>query len=934
MNFICRQMLVLLVVCVVLGGTCVRGEERITSQGAGERLSGELSGWVDCLTGGQERFSITGSCSPVIDGKPQEIHLRLVRFDAESFDLELTHADYALTVQRRLGATAMVLPKHRKVFLAKGEARDIDPVDQLKPLGLLDRIITPNTRISQYATFLNATPREALAGVVTLALNLTYNVEQQAWTRGDQTTFVFQKEGRHIIGNVNGTTFQLTREEIVPQPQELGPWEGLTVETVERREMERQLARGARRTLEVLVPSSVLTAPVNETREVPHGKLIWVEGQRVALLAGTPEQIGTAHGQLLKAESIRCIDSVMHAFGTVQTILTGRWFRKDLDAAYAQLSPHIPERHKVETRALAKSLDLDPHRLEVLNVFPELFHCSGFALFGSATEGGKLYHGRVLDYMTTIGLQDSATTFVIVPEGYIPFANVGYGGFVGCVSGMNAEQISLGEMGGRGEGQWNGVPMATLMRRALEECDSLDEVKQLWSESPRTCEYYYVFADGQTRQAVGVAATPHKIEFVLPGQGHELLGDGIPDAVVLSAGSRLEKLRARVQEKHGSINAEVAMWLMSRPVAMQSNLHNVLFVPEDGLFYVANASHRQPAAERPYVKFNLRELMELARKLDNTTINKITSRTKLPARDTLNVGEEKSGDARLCLDGLCWKAGEFSVTFEETHDRQGDWLVRFPSPIQTGNDRNDLVAMEWYMATDKQGHPVTAPAVVVVHESGSKMAVGRLIARNFQSQGIHAFMLQLPHYGVRRGDGPAASGATLIPSIRQAVADVRRARDAVAVIPGVDRSRVSLQGTSLGGFVSATTAGLDRGYDKIFLFLAGGDLADILANGKKDAAKMRERLAASGFEGEKLSALLNTIEPTRLAHRLDPTRTWLYSGQYDDVVPSKNAALLAKKANLAESHHIEMLADHYSGVVYLPFLIKQMSVEIRDDDRK
>ena len=60
--------------------------------------------------------------------------------------------------------------------------------------------------------------------------------------------------------------------------------------------------------------------------------------------------------------------------------------------------------------------------------------------------------------------------------------------------------------------------MATLMRRALEECDSLAEVKRLWQQSPRTCEYYYVFADGEERSAVGVAATPEKIEFIEPGQ--------------------------------------------------------------------------------------------------------------------------------------------------------------------------------------------------------------------------------------------------------------------------------------------------------------------------------------------------------------------------------------------------------------------------------
>ena len=48
---------------------------------------------------------------------------------------------------------------------------------------------------------------------------------------------------------------------------------------------------------------------------------------------------------------------------------------------------------------------------------------------------------------------------------------------------------------------------------------------------------------------------------------------------------------------------------MSRPVAMQSNLHNVLFVPQDSVLYVANADHKHPAAERPYVRFDLAALL-------------------------------------------------------------------------------------------------------------------------------------------------------------------------------------------------------------------------------------------------------------------------------------------------------------------------------------
>jgi hypothetical protein len=156
--------------------------------------------------------------------------------------------------------------------------------------------------------------------------------------------------------------------------------------------------------------------------------------------------------------------------------------------------------------------------------------------------------------------------------------------------------------------------MATLMRRGLEECSTLDQVIDLWKNSPRTCEYYYVFADGKSNRAVGVGATPESIEFVLPGQSHERLGEGIKDAVLLSAGDRLEKLRERVTERYGQVDASAAQWLMCRPVAMESNLHNVLFVPEDGVFYVANANHEQPAAERPYVKLDLHALLKSIQK--------------------------------------------------------------------------------------------------------------------------------------------------------------------------------------------------------------------------------------------------------------------------------------------------------------------------------
>jgi hypothetical protein len=311
------------------------------------------------------------------------------------------------------------------------------------------------------------------------------------------------------------------------------------------------------------------------------------------------------------------------------------------------------------------------------------------------------------------------------------------------------------------------------------------------------------------------------------------------------------------------------------------------------------------------------------------------SGTSYPATDSLETGDDPSPDARACLQGLVWNAASFEVqcTRSPRSDR-GDLLIRFPSPVESGLDQNDQVAMEWYIARDENDRPTEARAVVVVHESGSRMTVGRLIARGLRHQGLHAFLLHLPYYGERRPADRSQRDANFVNIMRQAIADARRARDAVAALPLVDASHIALQGTSLGGFVSATTGSLDRGYDSVFVMLAGGELYEVIQKGKRDTVKVREKLAEAGLEGEQLRSQLWTIEPTRVAHRLDPQRTWLFSGIFDTVVPPQHAHALANAARLDDTHHVQLLADHYTGIIYLPFVLDYISKQIASIESK
>jgi len=299
------------------------------------------------------------------------------------------------------------------------------------------------------------------------------------------------------------------------------------------------------------------------------------------------------------------------------------------------------------------------------------------------------------------------------------------------------------------------------------------------------------------------------------------------------------------------------------------------------------------------------------------------------ARDTLAAPADPLADAASCLRDLAWKPATFSVTSRREPGAAYDFLVQFPSPVSSGDAVNDRVALEWYVPRDEQGAIRTAPAVLVVHESGRSMPVGRLFARSFQAAGMHSFLIHLPYYGKRNAEGRDPKPDQLFTLIRQAIADARRARDAVAVLPHVNQSHIAVQGTSLGGFVVATSASLDRAFQSVFIMLAGGNLYDMFQRGQREVAEARRELAEAGITDAQLKQLLWQIEPTRVAHRLDAQRAWLCSAGRDQVVPIDNAYALAKAAHLPEGHHIRVPGNHYTVIVYFPVILQQVTDQIR-----
>lgn len=340
------------------------------------------------------------------------------------------------------------------------------------------------------------------------------------------------------------------------------------------------------------------------------GRLEVHDGVRVLFLAGTPEEMGRQQGTLVKKEVRNLVDRILYGVGVGSSIAKGRWFFGEIEEAQSRLQKHMDPRYLAEMDAMSDAAGVTREEGRLSNYFPELFHCSGFAMLGSATKDGRIYHGRVLDYLKGVGLEQNAAVIVCKPDVGNAWFNVGYCGFIGSVTAMNEKGISMGEMGGRGEGKWDGKPMAQLIREVMEKASTLDEALQILRTSPRTCEYYYVLADAKAKRAVGIKATPEALEVIEAGASHPQLPEVVKDCVLLSAGDRYTELVRRAKDGFGKFDAESARALMTRPVCMSSNIHSVLFAPNTLDIWVANADNENVASHTHYRKFNLGELLK------------------------------------------------------------------------------------------------------------------------------------------------------------------------------------------------------------------------------------------------------------------------------------------------------------------------------------
>ncbi|MGO8929318.1 MAG: hypothetical protein ACLQU3_20830 [Limisphaerales bacterium] len=106
-------------------------------------------------------------------------------------------------------------------------------------------------------------------------------------------------------------------------------------------------------------------------------------------------------------------------------------------------------RFKEELRGLAVGTGLPLVVMQRAHMIPVIseYSCSGVAIRGPATRTGHLYQIRNLDYSMDAHLQDFWCVVIYIPKEGIAQINPSFAGSIGCHTGMNAEGITLTEIG-------------------------------------------------------------------------------------------------------------------------------------------------------------------------------------------------------------------------------------------------------------------------------------------------------------------------------------------------------------------------------------------------------------------------------------------------------------------------------------------------------
>ena len=250
--------------------------------------------------------------------------------------------------------------------------------------------------------------------------------------------------------------------------------------------------------------------------EATHGKgqLEYRDGLPVLVVEGTPKEIGQQIGVLGVRPAARVIQFP-------RDMLKDRGAELMLPVLYhvvKSMYPRFPEHHKTELEAMAEASGSKIEELIIINTIDDITRilgCSSLAVEADRSSTGGPLLGRNLDFHTLGYLQDYTLVTVYRPDGKHAFASIGFPGLLAVLSGINDAGLSLvthaifDSADGAPPFTSKGTPVGLMLRRILEECETVEDAEKLLRQCQRTTYLTIVVCD--KRRAAAIEFTPKSV---------------------------------------------------------------------------------------------------------------------------------------------------------------------------------------------------------------------------------------------------------------------------------------------------------------------------------------------------------------------------------------------------------------------------------------
>lgn len=250
-----------------------------------------------------------------------------------------------------------------------------------------------------------------------------------------------------------------------------------------------------------------------------------------------------------------------------------------------------------------------------------------YGAWGSATasSGSPLLQLRALDWDVDGPFKDFPQITVYHTDesgdnGHT-FANIGWTGWIGSITGISSVQMAISEIGvsfpdaSFGAESRSGVPFTYILRDILQFDESLAAAESHLKDAKRTCYLLFGVGDGKTKQFRGVQYSASVANFfndtnLQPvADWHPRITDVVYWGMDWLCPGYTLPLSKQLTALHGSITPEITIQNITA-VVQTGDLHIAIYDLTSMILHTANArkdgaSGSQMAYDRPFLRLNM-----------------------------------------------------------------------------------------------------------------------------------------------------------------------------------------------------------------------------------------------------------------------------------------------------------------------------------------